>query len=228
MSSELWQRLRAARKFSDKRQQDIADVTGVSRGAVAQWESEDPNNRTRPDVDQIQKIARETSVPVEWLLNDAVDTEDVWKVGRFGVPRSTPAARAGPDQSAAAPRALETFIKAVEFAVMESEPDLLDCFDVELGTGPIPFSSHFCSGRNLVQFSTPADCCPTTIGHLLLLERAAGRHMQKHILLWHRRGEDLPDRFDEKVAYALSTFGVKVVPVTGPVKAAEYLLEQAR
>lgn len=39
-NSELWERLRAARKYADLRQQDIAVACtpAVNRAAVAQWE----------------------------------------------------------------------------------------------------------------------------------------------------------------------------------------------
>lgn len=34
MTSELWQRLRAARRYADKRQQDISDACGVNMEVV--------------------------------------------------------------------------------------------------------------------------------------------------------------------------------------------------
>ena len=47
MATELWQRIKTARKYADLRQQDVAVACGISRGAVAQWEYEDAARRTR-------------------------------------------------------------------------------------------------------------------------------------------------------------------------------------
>lgn len=41
MPSELWQRIRSARKYADLNQGDVAQVCGVGRPAVTLWESKD-------------------------------------------------------------------------------------------------------------------------------------------------------------------------------------------
>lgn len=84
MPSQLWQRLRSARNYADLRQQDIADACNpkVSRGAVAQWESIDPNNRTTPSIEQVKEVAKRTDVPFEWLMDDDAEPEQVWFIGR--------------------------------------------------------------------------------------------------------------------------------------------------
>lgn len=83
--SELWQRLRQARKYADITQMDLAKACGVTRGAVALWESAEAEHRTKPTTDHLIQISKKTRVPLEWLLNDAASTEALWKLtGEFG------------------------------------------------------------------------------------------------------------------------------------------------
>ena len=89
--SELWQRLRQARKYADLTQQDLANRCGVTRGAVALWESAEIEHRTKPTTDHLIAVSKATKVPLEWLLNDASDVNDVWRLtGEYGPP-TTPA-----------------------------------------------------------------------------------------------------------------------------------------
>lgn len=73
MGSELWQRLRVARKFKDLTQQEVGDACGVSREAVSQWESEDPAKRRNPGLPRLQAIEKLTGAPLWWLLSDNAD-----------------------------------------------------------------------------------------------------------------------------------------------------------
>ena len=87
-TSELWQRLRQARRFADLTQADLATRCGVSRGAVALWEASEPEHRTRPTTDHIVAIAKICGVPLEWLLNDTSDLNALWRLsGEFGPPQ---------------------------------------------------------------------------------------------------------------------------------------------
>jgi len=89
--SELWQRLRQARKFADLTQQDLAKRCGVSRGAVALWEAAEPEHRTKPTTDHLIAVSKATRVPLEWLMNDASDVNEVWRLtGEFGEVEKTP------------------------------------------------------------------------------------------------------------------------------------------
>lgn len=98
--TELWQRLRQARRFADMTQQDLADKVGVSRGAVALWEAAEPEHRTKPTTEHVVKIASVTRAPLEWLLNDASDLNAIWRLtSEFGDPGralSAPSAAAPP------------------------------------------------------------------------------------------------------------------------------------
>lgn len=77
--SELWERLRAARHYAQRTQREVALALGVTRGAVALWESEDPGNRTTPRADQLQIIANMLNVPVEFFLDDSFAPTEIWK-----------------------------------------------------------------------------------------------------------------------------------------------------
>lgn len=85
MATQLWQRLRQARRYADLTQSDLASKCGVSRGAVALWEAEEPEHRTKPTTDHLLAVSSATGVPLEWLLNDASRLEDIWRLGaEFG------------------------------------------------------------------------------------------------------------------------------------------------
>ena len=85
MPTQLWQRLRQARRYADLTQANLAALCGVSRGAVALWESEEPEHRTKPTTDHLIEISKATGVPLEWLMNDASKLEDLWRLGaEFG------------------------------------------------------------------------------------------------------------------------------------------------
>lgn len=81
MPTHLWQRLRQARRYAGITQQALAKQCGVSRAAVALWESAEPEHRTRPTSEHCVAIARACGVPIEWLLNDASDLNTIWQQG---------------------------------------------------------------------------------------------------------------------------------------------------
>lgn len=91
--SELWQRLRAARRYADLTQTDLGRACGVSRSAVAFWEAEAPEQRTRPTLEHMVTISRSTGAPLEWLMNDASRLEDLLEVAE---PPARPAGAAQP------------------------------------------------------------------------------------------------------------------------------------
>lgn len=104
--SELWQRLRHARRYADMTQSDLAQACAVTRGAVALWEAEQPEHRTRPTIEHLMQIARVTSVPLDWLMNDASRLDELWQLavetGAPGLqhlarPAAAPAPTAPPD-----------------------------------------------------------------------------------------------------------------------------------
>ena len=82
--TQLWQRLRQARRYADLTQAALALECEVSRGAVALWEAEEPEHRTRPTTEHLIAISKVTGVPLEWLLNDASELDAIWRLnGEF-------------------------------------------------------------------------------------------------------------------------------------------------
>lgn len=101
MKSELWQRLRQARRFADLTQSDLAAKCGVTRGAVALWEAAEAEHRTRPTTEHLITVSDVTGVPLDWLLNDAADLEAVWRVGmEFNDARRAPGTSPRPAKAA--------------------------------------------------------------------------------------------------------------------------------
>lgn len=80
MPSQLWERLRAARRHADLTQREVAVACGLTRSAVAQWEASEPEQRTRPNSDHLIVFSRLTKAPLEWLMNDASRLDDLYRV----------------------------------------------------------------------------------------------------------------------------------------------------
>ena len=76
-SSELWQRLRAARELAGKSHQDVATAVGLSEVTVATWESPDPGTRTQPTAQQVMRVAKLCRLPLYLLVDDAVSVQDI-------------------------------------------------------------------------------------------------------------------------------------------------------
>lgn len=77
-NSEMWQRIRAARKHAKLTQEQLGERCGVSKAAVAQWEAKTPDKRTSPSRESVYKIHQATGAPVEWLYDDAANAEGGW------------------------------------------------------------------------------------------------------------------------------------------------------
>ncbi|MCK5893078.1 MAG: helix-turn-helix transcriptional regulator [Endozoicomonadaceae bacterium] len=59
----LMVRLIKSRREKRLSQQALADIIGVSRSALAQWETE----MSRPSLDNLRKIAESLSISFEWI-----------------------------------------------------------------------------------------------------------------------------------------------------------------
>lgn len=64
MPTLLGERIRQARARKTMRQSDLAKMLGISRSAVANWESGDGS---RPSLENLSKIAIATDCGVDWL-----------------------------------------------------------------------------------------------------------------------------------------------------------------
>lgn len=62
---EIGQRLRAARKAAGLNQEDVANVVGVAKSTVSEWET----GKRSPDVELLETIAECLNVTIEFLFN---------------------------------------------------------------------------------------------------------------------------------------------------------------
>lgn len=206
MASELWQRIRAARKYADLRQQDVADVCGVSRAAVAQWEYDD-DRRTTPSIEQVRALAKRSKVPFEWLLDDSANLGDIWQQAKV---HSTP------EPVVIVSKLLE---QAIQYEVLQARPDLAPGFALTLGQAPFAIRPDFMWDRVAVEFAT--ELTEEHAARLLLTEQAAGRKMNKTIILVDR---DNNTQAMLRVAMT-KTFGIDVVAVSSAQDAAKKVIE---
>ncbi len=72
-TTDLSQRIRLARRHANLTQLGLAKACGVTRGAVALWESALPEHRSRPSLEHMQTISQACGVPFDWLMNDDAD-----------------------------------------------------------------------------------------------------------------------------------------------------------
>jgi transcriptional regulator with XRE-family HTH domain len=78
MASELWQRLRAARKAANITQEELGLKIGVTRAAVSQWEHPVESKRSRPRWEHITAVCAVTGAPRDWMMNDESTLESFW------------------------------------------------------------------------------------------------------------------------------------------------------
>lgn len=149
--SELWERLRQARRYADMTQNDLSKLCGVSRGAVALWEAADPEHRTKPTTDHLIEVAKATGVPLEWLLNDASDINDIWRLGgEFGGRLSGVDGGPRVDDSQAA-EVLPDLRQAGHVFVFANTPELLAKKIKQLANEPPETKKHY------IYIGEPAD-----------------------------------------------------------------------
>lgn len=213
MASELWQRLRAARRYADLRQEDVRRVTGVSRSAVAQWEAEEPEKRTTPSIDQVKAVAKLAKLPLEWMLNDHANVDDVWQIG--GLQMTTPSVPAAADRLAGA------FAGAIEFAVMQRKTELAAGFRRQIPLLVDTFSPDFWWGKTLVCFRVDQSPLMDICGKLLMAEKAVGGKVRKVILAF---GGDRDLALWDSLR---NTFDIEIVAVDSPDGAADFLVRLA-
>jgi transcriptional regulator with XRE-family HTH domain len=73
MTTELWERIFHVRSKMGKTQETFGAALGVSKAAVAQWESKSPRTRTAPATAKLQAMARMSGVSIAWLIDGLDD-----------------------------------------------------------------------------------------------------------------------------------------------------------
>ncbi|MGI2025789.1 helix-turn-helix domain-containing protein [Endozoicomonas acroporae] len=74
-NSELHERIKFIRKILKLSQEDLGNIAEVSRVAVSQWESRDPDKRTAPNTERLKVISEATGFPYTWIIDDASELE---------------------------------------------------------------------------------------------------------------------------------------------------------
>jgi DNA-binding XRE family transcriptional regulator len=220
MPSELWQRLREVRKYADKTQAAMAKAVGVTRSGYAFWENSDPEQRTRPNVEQAVIICELTGVPVEWLLDDRSDVNDLWRGTFTKHPAQTkepePPAYASPPSD----RAQQRFWAAVEYAVTAKDPARDTAFGQVARAGAVEMILDYLYNGTAAVFSRSAadEDLVRVIGYLLTAARIT-KATSLHILV---NSEELPS--PGLLESARRFLSVTVNHVTTPEQAASILL----
>lgn len=75
--STFAERIREARRSAGLTQLQLAQDCGLTRGAVALWESGGVAS-TQPRPDLLRKVTQILRVPFEWLMDDSVDPQSAW------------------------------------------------------------------------------------------------------------------------------------------------------
>lgn len=234
--SELWQRIRAARKRAGYRQSDVSDRLGVDRTAITQWESKNPERRTRPDIGRLEDFGKITRTPLWWLLSDDVDIEEAW-------PEVV-----NENEHAVAPRVaslqqyLQDFWSSACLRAREKRSDLWDQ-EVWAPSGPrwmMPLLPDAMSPKAMVQFvnSVRPDLSriASAASALIAFEHSINRSFpKKAVMVWKPRVKDWPNEFASYLeninristsAHTLcDSLQVAYLEVTDTEEAAEYLAQ---
>jgi transcriptional regulator with XRE-family HTH domain len=79
-SQQLGEKIKYLRKSKGFTQEDLAKKTGVTRPAVAQWESKHNHQRTIPSLATLDLISSALGVDVDYFIKDIGDTVDYLKL----------------------------------------------------------------------------------------------------------------------------------------------------
>lgn len=169
--SELWQRLRQARRFADLTQQDLASKCGVSRGAVALWEAAEPEHRTKPSTGHLLKVAETTGAPIEWLLNDASDVNAIWRLaGEFSGGQAVEAERKNWKNRASDHDVLPDLRQEGHLFVFAQTPEQIARKLMQLQSEPAELNKHLVvvgtAGLHLHLADSPTDALAAVVRQL--------------------------------------------------------------
>lgn len=138
MPSQLWERLRAARRHADLTQREVAVACGLTRSAVAQWEAAESEQRTRPASDHLIIVSRLTKAPLDWLMNDASRLEDLYKLAAEYDPSGGPV---GPPQPAV-PEVLPDVRQGEQVFCFATTPEQVRAKLAQLQNEPAKLEKH--------------------------------------------------------------------------------------
>jgi transcriptional regulator with XRE-family HTH domain len=226
----LADRLRTARTFAGKTQLDVAEALGVSRSAVAQFESANPDTRKPVSAEYINAWAACCGVPAADLTEPNVGLNELslrWARDRAGNPPSqAPASADGLPAVYASHEQIDAWRNAVKFDCMSRDPRRSAAFDVKLGVHGVELTAPYLSGRTLVGFAGFDPNMPrlysTAVSRVLLLEAAANRgNLHKHLILLAGPAQGAGG---EAVDFQVPVFGVHLHVVNSVQAASEIVM----
>ena len=227
MASELWQRLRMIRKVTDKRQHEMAKLLGMTRSGYAFHETPHPESRTTPNVDQLRTIAKETGVPLEWIVSDESDVNDLWRMragelsAKVALAREV-RSRGEQPRAATEDRMRETFWRAVEYQVVATSIGAVDGFDPEeIRPG---LKLDYLRGRLAAVFVSSSSAAEALCGagRLLIVAAVLRCKLDMRLLVWARDGGTIsPDLIE-----AIAAVGVRVFQIGTAEQGGELLLAE--
>lgn len=125
MSSFLWQRIRAARKWAKLTQQQVADQLGITREAISLWEN--ASKGIHPELSRLQAFSRITGAPLSWLVDDNADLDEAWldRVSEVDAELMPVAESATTDSNSDILSSLQDALVAADEATRKAAADLL-------------------------------------------------------------------------------------------------------
>lgn len=223
MPSEMWIRIRTARKAAEKTQSQMAKALGITRSGYAFLETSHAEYRTNPTITQLRTIAETTGVPLDLIVSDETDTTEII---RSRLPGYKPDARPAlaPTLPAAAGDLRAMFWAAVRFACMTRGVSSQK-FDAQVTPTPLDMTVDYLTTKSLSIMSAEPSAAEVkaTIGAMSAIERALGKNMNKLLIIYARGAVDIQNIATQ----AKGTFGVAIKVVTSAEQAADILAELA-
>lgn len=176
-------RIRELRKAKGLTLQQLADVFGISRASVSEWES----GRSKPDASRLVELAAKLGVSVEYLLDD--NGPEILRAKVADIHRAVRAGRAPASAADAAQEALRTGgdISRSGFTPAKRSPRIVDNYEsniTEWPVGKLPLISWVQAGdwSEIVDNFQPGDAedwiaCPFPSGRHGFVLRVVGDSM---------------------------------------------------
>lgn len=218
MPSEMWTRLKTARKAANLTQLQLAKALGITRSGYAFLETHNDAARTIPNITQLRTISEVTGVPLDLIVDNNTELTDIVRSmlpGYVHKPRAAPAEapRSEPGELHA------MFWGAVRFACHMR--GITATFDAQVAPSPLNLRVDYLTDRviSVMQVEPSSAEAMRAIGQLLAAEKALSRDLTKVLLVFARGQTDIR----AASAQAKATFGVQVRVVTSAEQAADSL-----
>lgn len=232
--TEMWQRLRAARKAAGLTQKALADALDLTRAGYAWLEWKRPAGRVQPSLKQLKTIAEITRVPIEMLASDETGDSDIWRVaaavargdrpqepvGQVSPPPPAPVLPSRVETQQVTARMRQMFWHSVEFAVLAANRTMERSFSMSLG--PLGLQADFIlPGKAIAAFVDGPERVLHCIAMLALVEDTVRRPMDKHLFVWQ---PDVTQVLLDALPWIESALRIQVHEVCSPEQAARSLL----